>query len=85
MSGHGISEIHQLESDFGVRLGLGWIKVKLWLGSDQIIQHVLVRGALTPPQSGDIVLLGITADRGFRDRIKIRVWVKVRVTMLGFE
>eukprot|EP00954_Amorphochlora_amoebiformis_P030201 1394318-Amorphochlora_amoeboformis.AAC.2 len=29
----------------------------------RIIQHVLIRGPLTPPQSGAKVLLGITADR----------------------
>eukprot|EP00954_Amorphochlora_amoebiformis_P025501 1373442-Amorphochlora_amoeboformis.AAC.1 len=44
-----------------------WVRVRVMIRvrarvRDQIIQHILVRGPLTPPRSGEKVLLGITAD-----------------------
>eukprot|EP00954_Amorphochlora_amoebiformis_P017058 1316751-Amorphochlora_amoeboformis.AAC.1 len=41
---------------------------------DEIIQHVLVRGPLTPLQSGAIVLLGITADSVVGFKLELNDW-----------
>eukprot|EP00954_Amorphochlora_amoebiformis_P006331 494789-Amorphochlora_amoeboformis.AAC.1 len=64
----GVTKSGKRKSRANVRTGLG-----LGLGSDQTIQHVLVRGPLTPPQCGEIVLFGITVDRvvgGVRVRVR---------------